>query len=147
MYQKCCPSTFSFNTQYKITSNDINRDGLKHIRPRQELKAVKKLSGCEFFDEDVSNLLKDAFNMKFRTTVKGAANISQQATPAESDDTSESDISTNNEEPLETIHDSSMSGDSDTDVAHKKETSSDEDSDPFDFYTVTLLSEDGYTDL
>ena len=46
VYKKCCPTIFSFNSKYKITSNDTNMDGLKHIRPRQE--AVKKLSGCGF---------------------------------------------------------------------------------------------------
>ena len=119
-YTKCCPEKFDIQPKYKVKESELLVEGLESIRPRQELKAIKKLSSCGFFEKGASELIKNAYNRKFKNTIgKPSKEVNEN-------------FSDNSEDGVIEKQDSSSSG---------------EESDPFDFITVQMLTSDEDIDI
>ena len=125
-YEKCCPDKFSTQPKYVIKESELRVDGLESIRPRQEIKAIRKLTSCGFFEEGASEVIKNAYNKKFKNTMSKQSNSTSKDVIQHDDDESPSEDEARDED-LE----ASLS-------------SSSEESDPFDFITVQLKTGDGY---
>lgn len=128
-FAKCCPNKFSFDSEYLVKAEDLLSDGLESIRPRQELAAIKKLSGSKFFESEATEIIKNVYNRKFKST------LSKSATSKDMKE--ESDMSEDNDDDNVIVEEIEQSISSDSDMSE----------DPFDFITVQYKDSDGDYDM